>query len=246
MRVRTIPRSARRLRTYAEFESYLKDFVLGLYMFLWIVGRPGTSKSEEIRAAVRGGNVYYHTAGQITPAQFYIDCYQHRDQPIILDDAEHLLDTTLGARLVSALGDTTNPKRMCYASTSPRMRDVPAMYYTTSPLCIIANRVTAHEAIQSRAIVLYFDPTNLEIHRAVASWFWDQEIHNWFGHHLHRLSPLDMRWYRTADADKARGGTGSGSFWTPTVKTVPAVSCRTSKWTRRTPLPRKRRPASRS
>jgi hypothetical protein len=52
---------------------------------------------------------------------------------------------------------------------------------------------------------VYFDPTNLEIHRAVARWFWDQEIHDWFGQHLHRLPPLDIRRYVIADRDKRAG-----------------------------------------
>src|SRR5437016_3140565 len=48
MRPRKVPKGARRLRTYAEFQSYLVDFVNGRYPFLWIVGRPGISKTESI------------------------------------------------------------------------------------------------------------------------------------------------------------------------------------------------------
>jgi hypothetical protein len=205
MRLTKIPRGARHLRTYAEFESYLSDFVTGRFQFLWVVGRPGTAKTESVRAAIRGRKAYYRTGGQLTPLQFYLDCYYHRGQPIILDDAEHLLDGKLGSKLVSALGDTTQTRQLCYGSTSRALGDVPHLYHTTSPLCIIANRVTAHEAIRSRAVVLYFDPTSREIHEAVARWYWDQEIHDWFGQHLHRLSPLDSRWYRTASDDKGAG-----------------------------------------
>src|SRR3954464_745833 len=100
MRTRKVPRGARQLRTYAELQSYLLDFVQGLYLFLWVVGRPGTAKSESIKAALRGHAAYYHKAGQLTPAKLYINCYHHRGKPIVLDDAEHLLENKVGAKLV--------------------------------------------------------------------------------------------------------------------------------------------------
>jgi hypothetical protein len=103
---------------------------------------------------------------------------------------------------LSALGDTSPAKQLSYASTSRALGEVPQQYYTNSPLCIVANRGTAHEAIQSRAVTLYFDPTNLEVHRAAVQWFWDQQIHTWVGKHLYRLRPLDARWFVIADRDK--------------------------------------------
>lgn len=205
MRTPKVPHGARHLRTYAEFQSYLSDFANGRYPFLWIVGRPGVTKTESIKAAVRGQSVYYRKGGQLTPAQFYIDCFDYLSQPIILDDAEHLLDSKIGAKLISDLGDTTPAKQLSYGTTSRVLGEVPQTFFTTSPLCIIANKTTVHRDIQSRAITLYFDPTNLEIHRAVAAWFWDQEIHDWFGQHLHRLPLLEARWYVIADSDKRAG-----------------------------------------
>src|SRR5262249_42794566 len=101
--------------------------------------------------------------------------------------------------------ETSAAKELTYATTSRVLGDVPQRFETTSPLCVIANRVTAHEDIQSRAVILHFDPTNLEVHRAVARWFWDQEVHDWFGRHLPRLPPVDTRWYLDAAADKQAG-----------------------------------------
>jgi hypothetical protein len=93
-------------------------------------------------------------------------------------------------------------KELSYATTGRILGDVPDRYETTSPLCILANRPTRHEDIQSRATTLFHDPTNLEVHRAVARWYWDQEVHNWFGQHLYRLAPIETRWYLTAHWDK--------------------------------------------
>jgi hypothetical protein len=205
MKPRNVPRGARHLRYYKEFDSYLIDFVLGRYPFLWIVGRPGVLKTESMNRAIGGRNVYLCKAGQLTPLQFYIDCYRYRGHPVILDDAEHLLDNKIGARLVSALGDTGGEKVLSYRSTTRALGDVPQSYSTTSPLCIIANRGTTHEANQSRAVIVYFDPTNPEVHREVGNFFWDQEIHDWFGQHVTRLSEFDARWYVTAYHDKQAG-----------------------------------------
>jgi hypothetical protein len=202
MRTRKAPHGARHLRTYAEFASYLADFAARRYPFLWAVGRPGTGKTELIRSALRGRRSYYVNAGQLTPAQLYLDCYRHRGEPIVLDDAEHVLESPVGAKLVAALGDTGVVKRLCFRTTSRALGGAPPAFDTTSPLCIIANRTTKHEEIQSRAVTLCFDPTNREVHRAVAGWFWDQPIHDWFGRHLTRLPPLDTRWYVIADHDK--------------------------------------------
>jgi hypothetical protein len=207
MRPRKVPREARRLRTYAELQSYLSDFVRGIYPFLWLVGRPGVGKSESITDVVRGRAVYYRKGGQLTPLQFYKDCYEHRNQPIILDDAEDILKKAEGRRVVCSLGDTTRVKQLDWGSTTRALGEVPRTYHTSSSLCIIANSATTHEAIQSRAVTLYFDPTSLEVHRASARWFWDQEIHDWVGGHLYRLEPLEARWYSKAANDK-RGGRG--------------------------------------
>ncbi len=156
MKTPRLPRDARRLTTYAELTSYLKHFAERREPFLWMVGRPGLSKSESIKAVTKGKAVLYHKGGQLTPLAFFIRCYKHRGKPIILDDAEHLLDTKIGNKLVSDLGETAKVKRMDYGTTSRLLDDagVPQTFFTDSPLCVIANKVTTHEAIMSRAKVL--------------------------------------------------------------------------------------------
>jgi hypothetical protein len=202
MRTKTIPPGARHLRNFEELDSYLVDFANGRYPFLWVMGRPGTQKTESTRGAMRGRAHYYRKAGQLTPLQLFIDCYHHRGQPIILDDAEHLLDNPVGAKLISALGDTTREKLLCYSTTARALGDVPPTFLTASPLCILANRPTRHEDVRSRGLTLCHDPTNAALHRAVARWYWDQQIFDWFGEHLTRLPPVDTRWYLQAYWDK--------------------------------------------
>lgn len=197
MRVPVVPPKAVPVKTYQEFAAWLGDFAQGHFPFLWVFGRPGLSKTEGIKRATRGAKVYHHKGGRLTPLQFYKDVYAHRGQPIILDDAEDLLNDKTGRELLSALGETTAEKEIPWRSTTRGLGEgVPLSFMTTSPLCIIANVNTADAKLQSRAVaVLHFDPPNQEIHREAANWFWDQEIHDWIGQHLTRLEPLDCRWY---------------------------------------------------
>jgi hypothetical protein len=186
----------------------LTDFANGKEPFLWIYGRPGLSKTESIRAATAGKRVWTHKDGALTPIRFYVAAYRNRGVPLILDDADELLEQKGGARLVRALADTSPAKEMNWDTETPILarEDVPPRFYTNSPLCVIANKVTTHDAIMSRATALvHFDPTNREIHDSVAAWFWDGEIYNWFGDNLHQLKPLDVRWYATAAKDKRNG-----------------------------------------
>lgn len=204
MKTPKVPKGARTVRLYPELESYLMHFAEGKEPFLWIVGRPGLSKSESIRRATAKRKVLLIGAGQITPFHFYQQCYLHRGEPIILDDAEIILDAPTGKKLVSALGELSPAKRLFWGSSNRALeRDgIPATFYTNSPLCVIANRVTNDPAVMSRGTLLHFAPANPEVHRAVADWFWDQEIHDFIGRNVTAFGPLDVRWYVKASRDK--------------------------------------------
>ena len=235
MKTKKVPDDARPLRAYAELESYLVDFVQGRYPFLWVLGRPGISKTESLRAATRGHNVYYQKGGQITPLQFYIDCYEHRGHPVVIDDAEHLLDNKIGGKLVSALGDTTAAKLMCWATTSRALGDTPQSYWTTSSLCVIANKNTTDAAIQSRALTLKFSPTNLEIHRAVSAGFGTRRSTTGSVGTCTaclRLTPAGTARPTTTSSPTA---TGAKSSWPRTPRPNKLASSRTSSRTPRTP-----------
>src|SRR5262245_32828462 len=112
MKTPKVPEGARRIRTFAELESYLADFASLKEPFLWVVGRPGLSKSESIKKATGGRKVLLVAGGHLTPFSFFCLCYKWRGCAIILDDAEHFLDNPLGTKLVAALSETVPAKRM--------------------------------------------------------------------------------------------------------------------------------------
>lgn len=206
-RVPEIPPGARIIHTYAEFEKYLRAFAKEDYKFLWIVGRPGLSKSKSIQRAIEGLEVCYIGPGQNTPLVFYEECYNHRNKPIILDDAEDVMDTPVGYKLLCALGQTDEVKTLRYGTTNAYLtkHDIPMSFQTRSALCVLANRWTRHPALQSRAVLVYFDPSPLEIHKNVGTWFTDQEVYDWIGDHLHLITGLDCRLYGKAVQDRRAG-----------------------------------------
>lgn len=205
MKFQSKPKTIRTLTTYAELQSYVDDYRRCHYPFLWIVGRPGTSKSSLFTSAMKGTDHYYARAGQLTPLQLYLDLYEHRGQPVILDDLESLLNQPLGHKLINALGETTPEKTLSYRSTTSQLGDTPGTFQTNSRLCFISNQFPKKDDIISRALVLEFKPTNLEVHLAAAEWFWDQEIYDFFGNGLNGWRDLESRWYGRTAADKQAG-----------------------------------------
>jgi hypothetical protein len=203
----TEPRDIRLLTRYSELESYLQQFAEGLYRFLWVTGRPGVGKSELIQAITRDRTILYVKSGRLSPLSLYLACYEHLNQPIVLDldEMEALLKDPDGRRLFLALGETTLSKKLEWHSTTPRLGNTPTIFETSSTLCVIANEPPRHPAIRSRATILGFYPTNYEVYAYAARWFWDQEIQNWVGRHLSRLHPIDLRCYLQAYGDKLGG-----------------------------------------
>lgn len=195
-----VPSGAVTVTTYKEFEKYLRGFARGDFPFLWIVGRPGICKSKSIQRALSEQNVCLIKAGQITPIVFHEECWLNQHKPIVLDDAENLADKEIGAKQISALGEHEGTKVMNYATAGTYLekKQIPNKYTTRSRLCVIANRWTPHGALQSRAMLVYFDPSPLEIHLQVGTFFTDQEVFDWIGSVLHLVKGLDVRMYNKA------------------------------------------------
>ena len=113
----------------------------------------------------------------------------------------------------------------------------------------------AHEydAIVDRAQFIYFDPTPLEIHKNAALWFWDQEVFDFVGEHLHVIDPdkLSSRAYVKAYERKPKGDwkefiarryfTQSGEQWVVALESDPkykSVDERVAEFVKRTGLGR--------
>src|SRR4029077_1988129 len=106
----SLPAHALRLITYSELEQYARAFAAGHLNLLMIFGPPGVGKSRSVRQAL--GSQVCWIGGQATPFGIYLQAYEHRNKPIVLDDVDGLYSDRQGVRLLKALGQTERTKTL--------------------------------------------------------------------------------------------------------------------------------------
>jgi hypothetical protein len=196
------PPQALRLSSYGELEAYVRAFAAGHLHLLLLFGPPGVGKSRAVRSALdpRVGWV----SGQATPLGIYLEAYEHRHRPLVLDDVDGLYADRSGIRLLKALCQTETVKTLGWHTLTPilELRDVPQQFTTTSRLALIGNDWKTLNAdvaaLEDRGHVLFFEPTAWEVHRQAAGWFWDQEIFDFVAEQLHLIVQPSLRTYGQA------------------------------------------------
>jgi hypothetical protein len=197
-----LPPHAVRLSTYAELEAYVRAFAAGHLQLLMLFGPPGVGKSRAVRQAL-GQHVCW-IAGQATPLGIYIQAYEHRHQPLVLDDIDGLYADRSGIRLLKALCQSEPKKTVSWHTATPilQRRSVPQQFTTTSRVALVGNDWKTLNAdvaaLQDRGHLLVFEPTALEVHRLAASWFWDLQIFSFVAGNLHLIAQHSLRIYRQA------------------------------------------------
>lgn len=73
--------------TYGRFLKDCDDFRKGKIRHMVVFGSPGVGKSQNLKT--ESG----YAKGSHSAVQLYRFCYEHRDQPLILDDLETALQT---------------------------------------------------------------------------------------------------------------------------------------------------------
>jgi hypothetical protein len=188
-------------------EQYVRAFAAGHLNLLMIFGPPGVGKSRSVRQAL-GSRVCW-IGGQATPFGIYLQAYQHRHAPIVLDDVDGLYADRLGVRLLKALGQTERTKTLSWQSAAPTLerQGVPRQFTTTSRVALIGNDWKTLNAdvaaLEDRGHLLLFEPAPLEVHRQAARWFWDQEIFDFVADHLHLMAQHSLRTYHHASSTAA-------------------------------------------
>ena len=114
-------------------------------------------------------------------------------------------------RLLKALCQTEPRKTIAWESDAPALRreEIPRRFSTSSRVLIVANdwrTLNANvAALEDRGHVLAFEPAALEVRLRTATWFWDQEVFDWIGAHLHLITRPSMRHYHAAWEQKQAG-----------------------------------------
>ncbi len=202
------PKDAIVVETYQKLDQFVEAFAAGHLNLLILVGGAGLAKSQSLRQAV--GEKACWLEGNTTAFGMYTELYKHRDQLVVIDDVDSLYSSTSGVRLLKCLCQTDPTKRVTWQSAAALLdkQEIPREFTTTSKVAIISNdwqTLNANvAAVQDRGHVILFEPTAEEIHRHASNWFWDQEIFDWFGAHLHLIAEPSLRNYvRAAELKQA-------------------------------------------
>jgi hypothetical protein len=194
-----LPPHALRLARYAELEAYVRAFAAGHLHLLMLFGPPGVGKSRCVRQALNRGVGWI--SGQATPLGIFLEAYENRHQPLVLDDVDGLYADRSGIRLLKALCQSEPIKTLSWHTATPilQRREVPSHFTTSSSVALIGNDWktlnTDVAALEDRGHVLVFEPTALEVHRQAAGWFWDQEIFDFIAGRLHLIEQHSLRMY---------------------------------------------------
>jgi hypothetical protein len=195
----SLPTHALRLTTYSELEQYVRAFAAGHLNLLMIFGPPGVGKSRSVRQAI--GSQVCWIGGQATSFGIYLQAYEHRHEPIVLDDVDCLYADRLGIRLLKALGQTESTKTVSWQTAAPTLKKcgIPRQFTTTSRVALVGNDWKTLNAdvaaLEDRGHLLLFEPAPVEVHRQAARWFWDQEIFDFVACHLHLVGQHSLRTY---------------------------------------------------
>jgi hypothetical protein len=208
MRSKSRPVFHTRLTTYEDLRQFGKAFAEGHLTLLILQGPPGTGKSRTLREC--SGDNSSWIVGNASPFGIYVECYRHRNEPIVLDDVDGLARDRQGVRLLKALCQTDREKTVCWHTHSVALEqlEVPHSFRTTSQLAMLSNSWFFSEdvrALEDRGHVVVFDPSPLEVHRNAGEWFWDQEIFDFVAGNLHLVGQHSLRTYVTACERKRAG-----------------------------------------
>src|SRR5271165_2522261 len=210
MPMATTTNCALRITTYQELHQVAQAFVQGDLNLLILSGDPGLEKTRTLKALLHPKKGCY-IEGNATAFGVYCELYRHRHQPVVIDDVDNIYQEPAGIRLLKALCQTELLKTVAWLSDAKALdrEEIPRRFMTRSPLALITNRwASSHPnlaAIQDRGLAVEFAPSAIEVHRRTGEWYWDQEVYDFVGEHLHLIERPSMRIYVLAWQMKKAG-----------------------------------------
>jgi len=215
------PKEAIKLSSYSQLDLYLSKFAAGELGLVLLLGRHGTGKSESVKRALRLATTdacfadnaeqsLLYVEGHAKAFGLYASLWEFRNRPVVLDDLDGLYADADCVRLLKPLCNSERVKRIAWLTNlTLNSEDIPFSFSTTSHVILIANEWRTVNpnvrALEDRAIILHFDPSNTEVHRQVATWFRDDEVYGFLASILPSIKSLSMRHYWKASQLRRAG-----------------------------------------
>ncbi len=199
---KSLSRSPMLLHTYDDLRKYARAFADGHLNLLVVLGNPGLGKSQILKASI--GDHACAIEGRTSAFGMYLRLFEHRNQPVLIDDVDELHRDRDAIRLLKSLCQTDHVKKLSWNSAASlgTKKSVPDTFTTTSNVAIVANdwqRLNLDiAALEDRGHVVEFVPEAIEVHHQAATWFWDQEVFDFIGTNLSLLEQPSFRHYVTA------------------------------------------------
>lgn len=207
---RRLPADAISLSEYEQLQQYLIPFARGDLDLLLIVGRAGTGKSEAVKKTLGltpspghkllpDSRVLY-VEGHMGSFGLYRQLYAYRDRPVVIDDFDRLHSRADCVRLLKPLCNGAPVKRITwFSNATAHSTELPESFLTRSRVVLITNDWRSLNedvrALEDRAIILNFAPTNAAVHRHVGEWFDDREVYDLIGRMVTIAPAISMRHY---------------------------------------------------
>lgn len=166
-----------RINTYKSLRKVLKEFKVGTFDFLIIIGSAGIGKTYNTRK-VLGKKVCYINSHS-TILGLYKQLYKYLDLPIWFDDVEGLFEKDKMIGLLKQICETNEIKNIQYnTSWDMEAKDLPLSFETRSKVIMTSNSLTRlkNRGVQSlldRAIMIEFSPSKEEISNYIKKYLVD-------------------------------------------------------------------------
>jgi len=191
----------------------LRKFAEGHFGLLLLLGRPGTGKTYQTKQALAkmaglvNGSAHdslqehvLYVEGHVQPFGLYQKLWQFQNKTVVLDDLDRLYADPNCVRMLKPLCSSQRDKTISWITHMTRAgTDIPDRFTTSSNVALIANEwrtLNANvRALEDRAIILHFDPSNEEVHRQVGEWFNDADVYSFIAGWLGHAPAISMRHY---------------------------------------------------
>ena len=187
------------VRTYQELDGFVQAFADGHLNLLILTGGPGLGKSRALKAAI--GSSACIIEGSATAFGMYLRLFEGCDLPVLIDDVDGIHKDHSAIRLLKSLCQSEPLKTISWNSDARTLaqRNIPREFRTASKVAIIANdwqRLNVDiGAVEDRGHRIHFEPSSSEVHRQVASWFWDQDVFDFISENLALIGEPSFRHY---------------------------------------------------
>ena len=119
--VERLPRAVT-VSTFGEAKTWVEQFVAGYFRLLFLIGRPGLSKSQMVQNAL-GDRPHAWFESHATELAFYCKLYEHKDQPVVIDDETSLVKHPGKLTMMNSLCQTNLIKTLRWDSTTRLLKE---------------------------------------------------------------------------------------------------------------------------